>query len=261
MKTAAPLEVNPKRGHGLGALSLLEICGAQAQPAAEAPSAREQRPSIEVPAHGLPARGPTVGRRVGQLRAGLRQSASADVHHHELRRLAGRKTPRSGGRAFCRRTIQGVEFRADADPVLYANNLGVVDRNDRRALLDALAKLQHAESNNPEILSRVSQYEMDYRMQTSVLEVYEPDVDKPCACGGNLGRTCITRPSVRCRAPVKMTIRIGRLRFVPRLPLRLTSIARAPSHSRAAALRARTPRPKDRTPAQPARKRGARDPR
>ncbi|HET8699846.1 MAG TPA: DUF1501 domain-containing protein [Gammaproteobacteria bacterium] len=38
MKTAAPLEVNPKRGHGLGALSLLEICGAQAQPAAEAPS-------------------------------------------------------------------------------------------------------------------------------------------------------------------------------------------------------------------------------
>ena len=50
-------------------------------------------------------------------------------------------------------------------------------------MLDSLAKLatlQHAESNDPEILSRVSQYEMAYRMQSSVPEVAdisdEPEV-------------------------------------------------------------------------------------
>jgi hypothetical protein len=98
---------------------------------------------------------------------------------------------------------QGVEFRAAEDPVLYVNNPDGIDRADRRALLDSLAKLaalQHAESNDPEILSRVSQYEMAYRMQSSVpevadisaepksvLEMYGPDVEKP----GTFARNCL----------------------------------------------------------------------
>ena len=98
---------------------------------------------------------------------------------------------------------QGVEFRAADDPVLYVNNPEGIDRTDRRALLDSLAKLaalQHAESNDPEILSRVSQYEMAYRMQSSVpevadisdeprsvLELYGPDVTKP----GTFARNCL----------------------------------------------------------------------
>jgi len=98
---------------------------------------------------------------------------------------------------------QGVEFRAATDPVLYVNNPGGIDLKDRRAMLDSLAKLavlQHEESNDPEILSRVSQYEMAYRMQssvpevadisdepTSVLDMYGPDVMKP----GTFARNCL----------------------------------------------------------------------
>jgi hypothetical protein len=98
---------------------------------------------------------------------------------------------------------QGVEFRAASDPVLYVNNPPGVDRADRRALLDALgelARLQYDESHDPEILSRVSQYEMAYRMQASVPEVadisdepehvlamYGPDVKKP----GTFARNCL----------------------------------------------------------------------
>ena len=79
---------------------------------------------------------------------------------------------------------QGVEFRAADDPVLYVNNPHGVDRTDRRALLDALgelASLQHDASHDPEILSRVSQYEMAYRMQASVPEVADiSDEPEPC---------------------------------------------------------------------------------
>jgi hypothetical protein len=98
---------------------------------------------------------------------------------------------------------QGVEFRAAPDPVLYVNNPEGIDGGDRRAMLDSLAKLaalQHVESNDPEILSRVSQYEMAYRMQTSVpevadisdepqsvLDMYGPDVMKP----GTFARNCL----------------------------------------------------------------------
>ena len=98
---------------------------------------------------------------------------------------------------------QGVEFRAADDPVLYVNNPAGIDSSDRRAMLDSLAKLatlQHAESNDPDILSRVSQYEMAYRMQSSVPEVadisdepeavlamYGPDVQKP----GTFARNCL----------------------------------------------------------------------
>jgi len=98
---------------------------------------------------------------------------------------------------------QGVEFRAADDPVLYVNNPDGIESSDRRAMLDSLAKLaalQHEESNDPEILSRVSQYEMAYRMQSSVPEVadisdepesvlamYGPDVMKP----GTFARNCL----------------------------------------------------------------------
>ncbi|MEO8464782.1 MAG: DUF1501 domain-containing protein [Gammaproteobacteria bacterium] len=98
---------------------------------------------------------------------------------------------------------QGVEFRAAADPVLYVNNPQGIDRPDRRAMLDTLgelALLQHEQSHDPEILSRMSQYEMAYRMQASVPEVadirdepesvlamYGPDVKKP----GTFARNCL----------------------------------------------------------------------
>jgi len=69
---------------------------------------------------------------------------------------------------------QGVNFRAAADPVLYLNNPPGIDRDSRRRMLDALSALnqkQYAEFSDPEIVARIAQYEMAYRMQMSVPEL------------------------------------------------------------------------------------------
>jgi hypothetical protein len=86
------------------------------------------------------------------------------------------------GNGFLPSKHQGVQFRAGADPVLYLNNPEGYGSMDRRRMLDALNKLNHAQLNvfkDPEINNRISQYEMAFRMQTSVPEVTdmsdEPD--------------------------------------------------------------------------------------
>ncbi len=77
---------------------------------------------------------------------------------------------------------QGVRFRSGVDPVLYLSNPEGIDRNSRRRELNFLEKLeqeQKAKWGDPEIDSKISQYEMAYRMQSSVPEVTdlsgEPD--------------------------------------------------------------------------------------
>ena len=77
-----------------------------------------------------------------------------------------------GPRISCRRITRASSFARLADPVLYVNNPAGVERADRRAMLDALGGARAAAIRRrrtiPEILSRVSQYEMAYRMQASV---------------------------------------------------------------------------------------------
>ena len=66
---------------------------------------------------------------------------------------------------------QGVRFRASADPVLHLANPPGIDRSTRRKILDAIRKLNQLtaeEYGDPEVEARISQYEMAYRMQTSV---------------------------------------------------------------------------------------------
>lgn len=77
---------------------------------------------------------------------------------------------------------QGVQFMPGHDPVLYLGNPPGTDGESRRALLDKLGELnqiQYDEFADPEITAKVQQYEMAYRMQTSVPEVTdlsgEPD--------------------------------------------------------------------------------------
>ena len=86
------------------------------------------------------------------------------------------------GNAFLPSTHQGVQFRAGKDPVLYLNNPAGISRESRRKLLDGLTELhqlQFDDLGDPEINTRVAQYEMAFRMQTSVPEVmdlaHEPD--------------------------------------------------------------------------------------
>ena len=86
------------------------------------------------------------------------------------------------GNGFLPSVHQGVQFRSGKDPVLYLNNPAGVTAESRRKVLDRLGELhqlQFQDLGDPEINTRVSQYEMAYRMQTSVPEVMdiskEPD--------------------------------------------------------------------------------------
>ena len=80
------------------------------------------------------------------------------------------------GNGFLPSLHQGVQFRSGKEPVLYLNNPAGVTAESRRKMLDRLAELQQiqfTDLGDPEINSRVSQYEMAYRMQTSVPDVMD----------------------------------------------------------------------------------------
>src|SRR5262245_30940348 len=80
------------------------------------------------------------------------------------------------GNGFLPSIHQGVQFRSGKDAVLYLANPEGVSRSSRRKMLDRLAELNQLQSDkegDPEILARIAQYEMAYRMQTSVPEVMD----------------------------------------------------------------------------------------
>lgn len=102
-----------------------------------------------------------------------------------LSRGAQRPQPiysRLWGNGFLASLHQGVQFRSGKDPVLYLDNPDGMSSNSRRKMLDALSEmntLHRDDFGDPEIQSRIAQYEMAYRMQTSVPEALdlsdEPD--------------------------------------------------------------------------------------
>jgi hypothetical protein len=82
----------------------------------------------------------------------------------------------SFGSGFLPSVYQGVQCRSKGDPVLYVSDPPGMDRMMRRKSLDALRdlnELQAKELGNPETLTRIAQYELAYRMQTSVPEVMD----------------------------------------------------------------------------------------
>src|SRR5678816_1171328 len=105
------------------------------------------------------------------------------------------------GTGFLPTKYQGVKFRSEGDPVLYLSNPDGFERDSRRRFLDDLStlnKLQLKEFGDPEIVTRIAQYELAYRMQTAVpeltdtskeparvLEMYGPDVNKPGTFAAN----------------------------------------------------------------------------
>ena len=107
------------------------------------------------------------------------------------------------GSGFLPSKHQGVQFRSGADPVLYLSNPPGVNSDLRRKMLDSLAQVNEENYNklgDPEIQARISQYEMAYRMQTSVpelmeinsepestFELYGPDSKKP----GTFAANCV----------------------------------------------------------------------
>lgn len=78
------------------------------------------------------------------------------------------------GSGFLPSVYQGVQCRSEGDPVLFINDPEGINRDDRRASIDAINEintLHHQKTGDPEILSRIAQYEMAYRMQLTVPEV------------------------------------------------------------------------------------------
>ena len=107
------------------------------------------------------------------------------------------------GSGFLPGKYQGVKLRSGEDPVLYLANPAGCSTALRRDMLDDLRSLneeKYATAGDPEIMTRVSQYEMAFRMQSSVpeltdissepkhiLDMYGPDVHKP----GTYARNCL----------------------------------------------------------------------
>jgi len=105
------------------------------------------------------------------------------------------------GSGFLPTRYQGVKFRSVGDPVLYLSDPPGFSRADRRTYLDGLNelnKLNADEYGDPEIATRIAQYEMAFRMQASVpeltdlskepqhvLDLYGPDVKKPGTFAAN----------------------------------------------------------------------------
>lgn len=99
---------------------------------------------------------------------------------------SGGKNPDAGksvwGSGFLPSVYQGVQCRSEGAPVLFLDDPKGMSRDLRKASIDAINKVNqqsYKEFNDPEILSRISQYEMAYRMQIAVPEVMdirgEPD--------------------------------------------------------------------------------------
>lgn len=94
--------------------------------------------------------------------------------------ISGGKVPSAGksvwGAGFLPSYYQGVQCRSQGEPVMYSANPKGISRNLRRRSLDALNnlnQLQFEESNDPETLARMNQYEMAFRMQMSVPEAMD----------------------------------------------------------------------------------------
>ena len=110
---------------------------------------------------------------------------------------------RQWGSGFLPTSYQGVKFRSGADPVLYLSNPSGYSGPARRRFLDDLAKLNQVQLQayqDPEIATRIAQYELAYKMQSSVpeladlsgepestFEMYGPDSRKP----GSYAANCI----------------------------------------------------------------------
>jgi len=91
---------------------------------------------------------------------------------------SGGNTPSAGksvwGSGFLPSVYQGVQCRSEGDPVLYIDDPDGMSRNLKRSTIEAINKInkeEYTKYGDPEILARINQYEMAFRMQIAVPEV------------------------------------------------------------------------------------------
>lgn len=118
---------------------------------------------------------------------------------------------------FLPSVYQGIQFRSAGDPVLFLSNPDGHTRSDRRRVLDAIAQLnraQLAEVGDPEIATRMNQYEMAYRMQTSVPELMDISSESAATLasyGAQPGKTSFANNCLLARRLVERGVRMVEL--------------------------------------------------
>jgi hypothetical protein len=123
--------------------------------------------------HQLPGR-PSMGSWLSYGLGAANQNLPAFIVLISKDRIDQPLYARLWGNAFLPSVHQGVQFRGGVDPVLYLRDPNGLPATSRRKMLDRLAEMHAQQADDlgdPEIASRVAQYEMAYRMQTSVPEV------------------------------------------------------------------------------------------
>ena len=122
--------------------------------------------------------------RLGRPSMGSWMSYGLGTENHNLPSfcvlVSGTAAPDGGaslwGSAFLPTIHQGVQLRSQGDPVLFLSNPDGMDAAGRRQSLDALRALNQLQAEavgDPEVVTRIAQYELAYRMQTSVPEVMD----------------------------------------------------------------------------------------
>ncbi len=121
------------------------------------------------------------------------------------------------GSGFLPSVYQGVQCRSEGDPVLFLKDPKGMDRNLRRASIDAINevnRLTHEELGDPETLSRISQYEMAYRMQIAAPEVMNINDEPPYIhemYGTKPGETSFANNALLARRLVEKGVRYVQL--------------------------------------------------
>jgi hypothetical protein len=121
------------------------------------------------------------------------------------------------GNGFLPSVYQGTQFRSQGDPVLFVSNPNGVSAQVRRDSLDAIGDLnrQHlSKAQDPEIATRIAQYELAYRMQTTVPELMEIS-SEPAAIhemyGTEPGKTSFANNCLLARRLVERGVRFIQL--------------------------------------------------
>ena len=200
----------------------------------------------------IPAARPSEHGRVAQLRPGQREPESAGVRRAAVAG-ATRSTPISrcsrgcGAAASCRRAIRACGSAPAATPVLYLEDPPGIEQDDaaRRCSMRSakLNAMKHEAYGDPEIETRIAQYEMAYRMQTSVPELMDLSKEPE-------SRVRDVRPGVaqarhlRRQLPAGAAAGRARRALHPALSSRLGSAQRSAARSARCSARAPISRPR-----------------
>jgi hypothetical protein len=118
---------------------------------------------------------------------------------------------------FLPSVYQGIQFRSSGDPVIFLSNPKGHSADDRRRVLDTIAELNHAslaDVGDPEIATRINQYEMAFRMQASVPELMDISGESLTTLdlyGAKPGKASFAKNCLLARRLVERGVRIVQL--------------------------------------------------